>query len=329
LKPFHTFKKVSSSVYEEIKNFITSSYKIQILENKPKGLEESFNILDESIKVHYYKKGTLLFQSSPTNETYAKLISDIDEKFSLNSPDEEKQKVTMIPSGVKYFVGCDESGAGETFGSMFLGCVTIEAENLKNIEKIFDNPNIKELEEDEILDKYEKIKKYCKVFKNKCEVSEIDQTSKNTLLDKKYEELLSDAISEKEKLCVIIDDYGIQRGLKFFFDKLSSKENTVIVEHKADEKYVVCQAASVVARKERLEEIRIINEKFGIQDESGKTVYPGTGNANNPQTREYLETYMKLYPKKDLLPFVRKKWSNVQKLLQEKSTQKISRFFEE
>jgi hypothetical protein len=38
---------------------------------------------------------------------------------------------------------------------------------------------------------------------------------------------------------------------------------------------------------------------------------------------------MKLYPKKDLPHFVRKKWSNVQKLKREKSTQKISRFFEE
>ena len=128
---------------------------------------------------------------------------------------------------------------------------------------------------------------------------------------------------------MIIDDYGIKRGLKLFFDNLRSKENVVIVEHKADEKYVVCQAASVVARKERLEEIRHLNQEFGVQDESGKMVYPGTGNAGNPQTREYLEAYMKLYPKKDLPHFVRKKWSNVQKLKREKSTQKISRFFEE
>ena len=297
---------------------------------KPPGLEESFNILDESIKVHYYKKGTLLFQSSPTNKTYAKLISEIDEKFSLNSLDEIEQNQTVIPSDVKYFVGCDESGAGETFGSMFLGCVTIDAKNLKNIQQIFDNPNIKELEEYEILDKYEKIKKYCKIFEKKCEASKMDETSsKNTLLDQKYEELINDAISGKEKLCVIIDDYGIQRGLKLFFDKLQSRGDTVIVEHKADEKYAACQAASVVARKERLEEIRNLNQEFGVQGESGKIVYPGTGNAGNPQTREYLEAYMKLYPKKDLPPFVRRKWSNVQKLLREKSTQKISRFFEE
>ena len=31
--------------------------------------------------------------------------------------------------------------------------ISIDAENLKNIEHIFDNPNIKELEEYEIIDK--------------------------------------------------------------------------------------------------------------------------------------------------------------------------------
>ena len=51
MKPYHTFKSISPQVYEEIKNFITSNYKIQISTKKSPGLEESFNILEESIKV--------------------------------------------------------------------------------------------------------------------------------------------------------------------------------------------------------------------------------------------------------------------------------------
>jgi len=329
MKPYHTFEKISRSVYQEIKNFIKLKYKIQVLEKTSPGLEESFDILFESIKVHYYKKGKLLFQSSPTNKTYANLVSDIDKKFSLNTLDKMEQKSTEIPSDVKYFVGCDESGAGETFGSIFLGCVTVGADNIKNIQQIFDNPNIKVLEEHEILEKYHSIKKYCQIFEKKCEASEIDETSKNTLLDQKYKELLDDAISGKEKLCVIIDDYGIKRELKLFLDNLRSQGNTVIIEHKADEKYAACQAASVVARKERFEEIRNINKEFSVQDESGGKIYPGSGNAGNPQTAQYLEAFMNLYPGKELPIFVRRKWSNVKKILQEKSNQKISGFFGE
>jgi len=236
-------------------------------------------------------------------------------------------KSSEIPSDVEYFVGCDEAGTGETFGSMFLGCVLIDAENLKNIQQIFDIQNIKELSEYEISDKYNKIKKYCKIFVKKCEVPEIDETNKNILLDQKYEELLTEAISGKEKLCVIIDDYTITRELKSFLERLRSNGNTVIVENKADEKYPACQAASVVARKERFEDVQNFNKNSGVQDEFGKTVYPGTGNASNPQTREYLEAFMKRYPSKELPFFVRRKWSNVKKLLQQKSNQKITRFF--
>ena len=141
--------------------------------------------------------------------------------------------------------------------------------------------------------------------------------------------MINDAISGKENVCVIIDDYGIQRELKLFLDNLSTLGNTIIVEHKADEKYAVCQAASVVARKERFEEMRNINKEFSIQDETGEKIYPGSGNAGNPQTAQYLEAFMNLYPGKELPTFVRRKWSNAQKILKEKSNQKISRFFEE
>ncbi len=329
MKPNHTFTNISRSVYQEIKDFIEIKYKIQISEKTAPGLEEAFDIVNESIKTHYYKKGKLLLQSSPTNKTYANLVSDINRKFSLNSLDDMEESSTEIPSDVKYHVGCDESGAGETFGSMFLGCVTVDAGNLKNIQQIFDIQNIKILEEYEILEKYEAIKKYCKIFVKKCEASEIDETSKNTLLDRKYKELLGEAILEKENLCVVIDDYGIQRELKSFVDNLSSQGNTVIVVNKADEKYAICQAASVVARKERFEELQNLDKEFSIQDESGRAIYPGSGNAGNPQTAQYLETFMKLNPGKELPAFVRRKWSNVKKLLQEKSNQKISGFFKE
>jgi len=194
LKPFHTFRNISPSVYEEIKKFVKLRYEIQVSAKTSPGLEEQFDILNESIKVHYTKE-KLLFQSSPTNKTYVKLVSDIDNKFSLNSLDKIEQNPLTILSDMKYFVGCDESGAGETFGSIFLGCVVVDIENLKNVQQIFDNPNIKELEEHEILDKYDKIKKYCEIFENKCEVLEIDETNKNTLLDQKYEELIGNAIS--------------------------------------------------------------------------------------------------------------------------------------
>jgi len=72
-----------------------------------------------------------------------------------------------------------------------------------------------------------------------------------------------------------------------------------------------------------------MDKEFSIQDESGQKISPGSGNAGNPQTDQYLEIFMKQNPGKELPTFVRRKWSNVQKLLKQKANQKISGFFEE
>ena len=57
MNSYHTFKNISPSVYQEIKDLIKLKYTIKVLEKTSPGLKESFDILSESIKVHYYTKG--------------------------------------------------------------------------------------------------------------------------------------------------------------------------------------------------------------------------------------------------------------------------------
>jgi len=327
LKSNHTFTNISRSEYQKIKEFINQRYKIRVLGKASPGLEESLDILSASIRVQYYAKGKLVFQSSPTNTAYADLVSKIDRKFSLNSIGEPAGISAGIPKDVKYFVGCDESGTGETFGSIFLGCVLVKAGSLKNLERIFDSPDIKSLEEDEINQKYDKIKKYCQIYDERIEAFEIDETSKNTLLDQRYKKLLEKAVFGKEKICIIIDDYEIKRELRSFFDDFCAHGNSIVAESKADERYAACQAASVVARKKRLEEIRNLNKEFALEDGSGGKVCPGAGNAGNLQTEQYLELFLKQNQDKEFPSFVRRKWGNVKKLLQKKSNQSMDDFF--
>ena len=328
MKPYHVFRGISPRTYKEIKDLIRADFEIQVSEGTMPGLEERFEVLGESVKVHYYKTGKLLFQSSPANRAYARLVSEISRKFSLGLPGMEAEVPTRIPQNAKCHVGCDEAGAGEAFGSIFLGCVAVTGtENLKGLEQVFDDPDVKGFGEHDILEKYERIKRYCRIFVKRCEAPEVDRVNKNVLLDQRYEELLWEAISEEESTCVIVDDYGIGRGLKSFLEGLKSRGHFGIVEARADEKYAVCQAASVAARKCRLEEIRDLNREFCIEDEDGKTVCPGSGNAGNPQTARYLESFVRTYPSRELPPFVRRKWGNVRKFMQERDGQRISQYF--
>ncbi len=50
MKSYHTFKNISPSVYEEIKNFIKLRYKIQVLTKTSPGLEEYFDVLDSAVE---------------------------------------------------------------------------------------------------------------------------------------------------------------------------------------------------------------------------------------------------------------------------------------
>ncbi len=324
-----TFRSISLEKYEGIKNFITSKYRITLSREKKPGLIESFDILyEEGIKVHYYKTGTLLFQSSPSNKTFRSLIEETANKFSLGEVNIPKKiPQAKLSSDFDFLIGCDEAGAGETFGSMFLVCSSFSKENLHTIQSFIDRKDIKEFSEYEITERFNKIKGHCMFYQKRYEAHQIDEGNKNTLLDRGYIELIKSATNGKQNLCVIIDDYRIKREMRLFLDQLKQNKHEVIVETKADENYTACQIASIAARKARYDEIKYLNKQHSIQDPiSGKMLSPGSGNASNPNTRDYLEAYRRRYPNNELPSFVRKKWSNVRDLERKFSSRSLDEF---
>jgi len=74
----------------------------------------------------------------------------------------------------------------------------------------------------------------------------------------------------------------------------------VIAEHKADDKYVIVAAASIVAKVQRDLEIEKIRKKY--QD-------VGSGYPSDPKTMEFLEGISY----NDLPNFVRKSWATVKR----------------
>lgn len=75
----------------------------------------------------------------------------------------------------------------------------------------------------------------------------------------------------------------------------------VIVEEKADNKYVEVAAASILAKLERDKAIGEIRKKYGLQ---------GSGYPSDPQTLEWLSNNLSNIPR----DIVRRKWSTLKKL---------------
>jgi len=308
------FPNFSESEFQELKNKLKERFR---LTNKPvrPGTKEALEVETPEGKINfiYYKKGKLMIQSSPSNSEYVSIVNEIS-KSSSSLVDRKIEVISKEESELTsdFYIGCDEAGAGETFGSMFLGCAMISHDNLNTISEIIRGRNIRELTSDEISKFHNAISNLFKSEIKSYSASEIDAGSKNQLLDKGYIELLQRFLPGISNASIVIDDYGIKEELKKFLNSLKSRGNEIITINKADEKYTACKIASLIARKARMEEIESINKTSFLNSQiSNRIILPGSGAASNPGTAQYLIEYRKKFPTSDFPPFVRKKWKNV------------------
>lgn len=314
MNPNTVFNYLSGDEFQAVKDKLKQRFSL-VKKTIPPGALDAFEINSPEGKINfkYYKKGKLMLQSSPSNSVYASIVNEITSSFS-KVPD---KKIEVIPKKEDeltsdYYIGCDEAGAGETFGSMFLGCTILPQDKLKIISNIIRGYNIRQLTSNEINNIYNKISNLFNSEIKTYSASEIDSGSKNQLLDSGYIELISKIIEGKSKLSVIIDDYGIQDEMKKYLSSLKSQEIEVIAINKADEHYTACKIASLIARKARIEEIENINKTEFLENQSSnEIILPGSGSSSNPNTARYLIEYRKKFPDLEFPSFVRKKWKNV------------------
>jgi len=327
LDPNTVFKNVFEKNFEALKDDLKLRFRLTEKAIR-KGTKEAIEIDTNEGKINFtlYNNRTLMVQARPTNTIYASIVDDVS-KFVSREPTKKKVQTFLKDESdliSDYYVGCDEAGAGETFGSMFLGCASISKPNLERIQVFLKGRNIRELTKSEVFQIYDKISG---LFASKIKIyqaSEIDEGSKNTLLDRGYIEIITKIIEGKSKLSVVIDDYGVKRELKEFCNSLKMKGAEVIIIHKADEQYTACKAASLIARKARIEEIDQNNEKYSFVNEAGEKIIPGAGSASNENTKRYLMEFKKKFSNKEYPPFVRRKWKNVKDADKDRFQHKLS-----
>ena len=317
LKPNSVFENLSSEDYTKIVNYLKTRFSL-IDREIQQGTKEAFTIKTTEGKINftYYNNGKFMIQSSPTNTVYISVVRDISKLLSI-TPNEKEEIIPKEESELisEYYIGCDESGVGESFGSMFLGCAIIPKKNLEPICDIIKGKNIRELNEQEINQIYNVISSLFEQGIVIYSAPEIDAGTKNILLDRGYIKLIADAIQKKSKISIVIDDYGIRFELQKYLTTINSDDIFIIVKTKADEQYTACKLASLIARKARLEEITHIDSTNTFVDhETKEMISPGSGAASNPLTELYLREYRKHFPDAEFPPFVRKKWANIVKI---------------
>jgi len=196
--------------------------------------------------------------------------------------------------------GIDEAGRGPVIGPMVIAGIVISDTKLELLEDlgVKDSKQLTFEEREslynkiiKIVDRYlvkiippQKIDEY--VFRNKLNILELE-TMVNIINDLQPNVVYIDSPSKNTKKVV-----------EYIYSKINNKNIKILAENRADSKYSIVSAASIVAKVIRDREIQKIKELTGIDFGSG---YP-----SDPKTREAIKKYYR-----ELQDYIRKSWKTV------------------
>mgnify|MGYP006283199203 FL=1 len=224
-------------------------------------------------------------------------------------------------------VGIDEAGKGPVVGSMFIGfCYAYLADGLKDLngfqealQRDFGVKDSKLLSAKKRGEIYSRLREKLEIKYAQLTPALIDS---NNSSGKKLNELEIEAIvkviEEIEPNLVIID--ALTSNPTKFAHEIESRlsfECKIIAENKADSKYPVVAAASIVAKQLREQELEEIRQNIGIDVGSG---YP-----SDPKTKEFIKNN---YDSKEFDFIFRKCWQTYKNCLNEKVEKTIDEYFE-
>ncbi|MBT3865687.1 ribonuclease HII [Candidatus Woesearchaeota archaeon] len=211
--------------------------------------------------------------------------------------------------------GIDEAGRGPLIGPLVMAGVMVEEENrklLKDLE-VKDSKLLTRKRREDLFDKIKAISDYFILI---VEPGEIDAALNNPDLNlNKLEGLkIADIINNLNPDKVIIDapSNNIEAFKEFLFQFIENKEVEMILEHKADENYEVCSAASILAKVTRDREIENLHDKHGDC---------GSGYPSDPKTKEFLKENWEKCPE-----IFRRTWATYEKVANTKKQKSLSEY---
>ncbi len=218
---------------------------------------------------------------------------------------------------MKTITGIDEAGRGPVIGPMVMAGVSADE---KDIEK-FKSLGVKDSKllipgQRQLL--FKEIKKIAKDYKIIIiSPEEIDSALNSKDLNLNWLEAIkaTDIINQidSEKAIVDCPSNNIYAYTTYLLQRIKNKKIELVVEHKADIKYAVVSAASILAKVTRDNEIKKIQDKIAEPIGSG---YP-----SDPITKEFIKNNYTKFPE-----IFRKTWASYKRLADSKKQKNILDF---
>ena len=214
--------------------------------------------------------------------------------------------------------GIDEAGRGPVIGPLVMCGLLIKEEDEKELVrlKVKDSKLLTKTKREYLFDKIKDVShKYEIIIINPEEIDHAvknhDGLNLNRLEAKKSAEIIN--LLEPDKAIIDAPSNNIKSYKEYLSGMIKNKKIDLVLEHKADFKYPIVSAASILAKVTRDNEIEKIKKKIKIDF--------GSGYMTDPKTIVFLEKYYEEFP--DLF---RKSWFPYQDKINKKFQKKLEDF---
>ncbi len=215
--------------------------------------------------------------------------------------------------------GIDEAGRGAVIGPMVVaGATVIRGDNAK-LKKlgVRDSKLLSPKRREYLAGKLEGILKDVVVVKiSPCKIDDYNKRGVN--LNKLEAMKMADILDCLDPSEVFIDSPESNAGkFRETMLKMIKGKPEMVVEHKADVKYPVVSAASIIAKVERDAEIEKLKKEYGLK---------GSGYPSDERTIEWMKSYLREHGKFPEKGLVRFSWDTTKRMLGEKKQKGIGGF---
>ena len=248
------------------------------------GAHELWRVRQNDAKWTYYMTGTLY-------------VTDSDEPALL----ETQRQVDRLAGGRfaepsrHFLVGLDETGKGEIFGPIVLAAVTLPRALFQQVEEVIGVADTKVSHGfrywKELFGRIDFYRAQGLEWSTaRIRPEELDTASVNRLLDREYQRLLEGAMGriDPQSARVVVDDYGVGSGLERHLRQMAAGGTEVVRVTRADDRYLECRLASLVAKREQQQALDAIRRDKRFQMEGLEL---GSGNAGDAKTLAWLRAW--------------------------------------
>ncbi len=218
--------------------------------------------------------------------------------------------------------GIDEAGRGPVLGPMSIAGVSIRKEDEKKLVKIGvkDSKELTPKKREELAKEIEKIAK--DIFVINVAPCRIDNYLLHQKINLNEVEIIRFAdigdLLRADKLYVDSPEVKTEKFGKKLKVRMDYKDTEITAENKADSKYPVVAAASIIAKVSRDFEMEKLRKEFGVR---------GSGYSSDEETIKWMEEYLdknKKFPDRGLVRF---SWDTTKRMMARRKQSKLFGFF--